>query len=134
LKTNVTVPNNATLVLGGLIKQRYTKNNAGVPLLSRIPLIGPLFRSTSSVKSREELVILIRPEVSVGPKESLASSERESEFLKIEPDLEQTLIDRHQRQRTAPEELMRKPAAPGLREYQRNSARPSYYKVERSKK
>jgi type II secretory pathway component GspD/PulD (secretin) len=121
------VPNGATLVLGGLIKQRNVKGYSGIPLLSRIPLLGPLFRSTSYDKSREELVILIRPVVTNTPGQSVRASEREAEFMRIEPDLEHTLIDPHLRQRTStPEELLRKPAPPGLRE--QYSGRPTYTK------
>jgi general secretion pathway protein D len=123
LQTNVSVPNGATLVLGGLIKNTYRKNTSGIPWISKVPLIGPLFRSTNSGKTREELVILIRPEVTVSPHESVIVSEREGEFTELEPDLEQTLIEPRMRMRAAPEELLRKPAPPGLREY---SGRPAY--------
>jgi type II secretion system protein D len=123
LQTNVSVPNGATLVLGGLIKNTYRKNTSGIPWISKVPLIGPLFRSTDSGKTREELVILIRPEVTVSPHESVLASEREGEFTQLEPDLEQTLIEPRMRMRAAPEELLRKPAPPELREY---SGRPAY--------
>ncbi|MEQ1860103.1 MAG: secretin N-terminal domain-containing protein [Chthoniobacteraceae bacterium] len=116
LKTSVSVPNGATLVLGGLIKQRNTKSFSGIPLLSRLPLLGGLFRTTTYDKSREELVILIRPVVTNTPDDSVRATEDESEFLRMEPDLERTLNDPQVRQRTAlPEELLRTPAAPGLR-------------------
>ena len=125
LKTTVSVPNLATLVLGGLIKQTYRKDHAGVPYLSKIPLIGGLFRNTSSEKSREELIILIRPEVTMGPDEAIRAGEHDMESTRIEPDLESTLIPAGLRQRVAPEEMLRKPAPPGLREY---SGRPAYKK------
>jgi type II secretion system protein D len=129
LKTNVTVPNNATLVLGGLIKQRNEKTYSGIPLLSRIPLLGGLFRSTTYDKTREELIILIRPVVTFTPGETVKATEREQEFLRLEPDLEHTITDAQLRQRAAPEAVLRKPAPPGLREY---SGRPLYEKpVER---
>jgi general secretion pathway protein D len=123
LKTTVTVPNNATLVLGGLIKHRDTKTKSGIPLLMDIPLLGGLFRSTRTIKTREELVILIRPVVTITPIDSIRETERQGEFLHLEPDLEHTLMDPNLRQRTAPEELLRKPAPLGLREY---SARPAF--------
>lgn len=116
LKTNVSVPNNATLVLGGLIKQRNNKTYSGIPLISRIPLIGGLFRTTTYDKTREELVILIRPVVTATPREDVRASEREAEFLRMEPDIENTLMDSQLKQRTAhPEDLLRRPALPGLR-------------------
>lgn len=99
LQTNVTVPSNATLILGGLIKQRNDKGYQGIPVLSRIPLLGPLFRTTTYTKSREELVILIRPSVTFTPKESIRVTEDEQEALRLEPDLEQTIYDPNHRER-----------------------------------
>jgi type II secretion system protein D len=125
LKTTVSVPNRATLVLGGLIKQTYNKSHSGVPYLSKIPLLGGLFRNTSSEKTREELVILIRPEVTMGADEAIRAGEHDQESMTIEPDLESTIIPTALRQRAAPEELMRTPAAPGLRPY---SGRPAFKK------
>lgn len=116
LKTNVNVPNGATLVLGGLIKQRNDKTYSGIPLLSRIPLLGGLFRTTSYDKTREELIILIRPIVTVTPREDVRASEREQELLRLDPDLDHTVSDQQLKQRTAhPEALLRRPALPGLR-------------------
>lgn len=116
LQTNVNVPDGATLVLGGLIKHRNDKTYSGIPLVSRIPLIGPLFRTTSYVKTREELVILIRPVVTLTPADSVKVSEREGEYLRMNPDVEQTLIEPEMRQRTFhAEDLLRTPAQPGLR-------------------
>jgi general secretion pathway protein D len=99
LQTNVTVPSEATLILGGLIKQRNDKTYSGIPLLSRIPLLGPLFRTTTYNKTREELVILIRPSVTFTPKEAVRVTETEQEALRLEPDLEQTIFDVNHRER-----------------------------------
>lgn len=99
LQTNVTVPDNATLILGGLIKQRNDKTYSGIPLLSRIPLLGSLFRTTTYNKTREELVILIRPTVTFTPAESVRVTETEHEALRLEPDLEQTIYETNHRER-----------------------------------
>jgi general secretion pathway protein D len=63
LVTTVTVPNNETIVLGGLITTRDTKNKSGIPILSQIPWIGGLFGSTTNGKDREELLIFIQPKI-----------------------------------------------------------------------
>lgn len=63
LLTTVTVPNNQTVVLGGLITEENTKSISGVPILSQIPGLGKLFSSTSDKKTRNELVIFIQPKV-----------------------------------------------------------------------
>jgi len=69
LFTTVKVPNNGTIVLGGLITESSTDNKTGVPILSRIPGLGKIFSSTSKVTSREELVILIKPKIIDGAAE-----------------------------------------------------------------
>ncbi len=65
IKTTVSAPNCATIALGGLILDNSRKNKGGIPILSKIPVLGGIFRNTSSVKSRQELIILMRPEVSL---------------------------------------------------------------------
>jgi type II secretory pathway component GspD/PulD (secretin) len=59
----VIVPDRATILLGGLVTQQDTKNVAGVPFLSTIPLMGNLFKSTSDTTNRQELVVMIQPTV-----------------------------------------------------------------------
>jgi general secretion pathway protein D len=61
--TNVTVPNNETVVLGGLIISRDNKNRSGIPILSSIPYIGGLFGTTIDTKSRSELLVFLQPSV-----------------------------------------------------------------------
>jgi general secretion pathway protein D len=63
LNTTVIVPDRATILLGGLVTQQDTKNVAGVPFISTIPLMGNLFKSTSDVTDRQELVVMIQPSV-----------------------------------------------------------------------
>lgn len=63
LTTSVIVPDRSTILLGGLITQQDTKNVAGVPFLSSVPLMGNLFKSTSDKTDRAELVVMIQPSV-----------------------------------------------------------------------
>jgi type II secretion system protein D len=65
IRTNVTAPNGATIILGGLITDSKRKDYTGIPILDRIPVIGALFRNTSKVKDRTELIVLMRPEVTL---------------------------------------------------------------------
>ena len=109
LQSNVSVPNEATLVLGGLIKQNNNKTTSGIPYLSKIPYLGALFRTTTTDKRREELVILIRPVVTFGPGESVQTRERAQEFLNIPPDLEATIFPDGRKGSTTAEKMLRKP-------------------------
>lgn len=61
--TTVTVPSGNTVVLGGLISEQDKKNTGGVPLISRIPGVGSLFKNTTKSASRNELIIFIQPHV-----------------------------------------------------------------------
>ena len=63
LLTTVTVPNNETIVLGGLITTRNNQTRSGIPLLSQIPYIGGLFGTTQNETDREELLVFIQPKI-----------------------------------------------------------------------
>lgn len=51
------------VVIGGLMQDNTTKEEAGVPILSKLPGVGALFRHTRSSSKKSELVILLRPQV-----------------------------------------------------------------------
>lgn len=63
LSTEMIAPSGATVVLGGLVSQNSTLTSDGLPFLNRIPLLRSLFGSTSRVKQKSELVILLTTEV-----------------------------------------------------------------------
>ena len=111
LKTNVNVPNGATIVLGGLRIERNTTSKSGIPYLSKIPGLGSLFRSTRSTKSRDELVILLRPVVSQTPRNAIDQRERELEGFQLEPDLESSLAPEGIRKHVPADETFRRTEA-----------------------
>ncbi len=53
--------NRQIIVIGGLMQNSSTDNNAGVPFLSRIPLLGHAFKQKQQSSVKSELVILLRP-------------------------------------------------------------------------
>lgn len=63
LITTVTVPNNETVVLGGLITETMNDSRSGIPILHRLPLVGPLFGTKSKDKDRSELLVFIQPSI-----------------------------------------------------------------------
>jgi general secretion pathway protein D len=63
LLTTVTVPNNQTIVLGGLITTNDTENVTGIPILSDIPGLGRLFSTKTQGVDRNELMIFIQPSI-----------------------------------------------------------------------
>lgn len=61
--TSVLLENGATTVIGGLAQSSNTHGKGGVPWLSNIPLISPLFGKESNSKIDDELIIFITPTV-----------------------------------------------------------------------
>lgn len=61
--SEVAVKDRDTIVLGGFTDTEADKSSAGIPILQDIPLIGNLFKSPSSQKTRDELLVLMRPTV-----------------------------------------------------------------------
>ena len=64
------------VMIGGLMKDKQVQQDAGVPYLSSIPLLGGLFRHTKSVAQKSELVILLRPQVITSAKDWKAVLEK----------------------------------------------------------
>ena len=61
--TTVTVKDGSTMVIGGLIGDTLTMGDTRVPLLSRIPLLGYLFRSMSNIRETTNLYIFLTPRI-----------------------------------------------------------------------
>ena len=70
IASSVAVRNGETIALGGLIRDSKTRGRSGVPIASKIPLIGGLFGSTSNNNRRTELIVLITPRVVRSQQES----------------------------------------------------------------
>ena len=63
IETAVLADDRQTVILGGLIQDDVTINDARVPFLGSIPAIGWLFRSESKSNTKRNLLIFIRPTV-----------------------------------------------------------------------
>jgi len=61
--TTVTVPDGGTLLIGGQKLADETEIEAGVPILSKIPLLKRAFSNRSKVKNEQVLLILIKPSI-----------------------------------------------------------------------
>jgi len=63
ISTAVQIPDGGTLVLGGLIEDKTTNSEQRVPWLGRIPLIGELFRTRDTGKTKTNLLVFIQPHI-----------------------------------------------------------------------
>jgi MSHA biogenesis protein MshL len=68
------------IVIGGLMKEGTTDDNAGIPLLGDIPIIGNLFKHKRVTRIKNELVILLKPTiVDIGDTQTWGNLIQESE-------------------------------------------------------
>jgi len=63
IKTNVLADNGETIVLGGLIRDDISQSESKVPLLGDIPWLGRLFRSSSKVVTKQNLLVFLKPTI-----------------------------------------------------------------------
>lgn len=60
---NVRIKDGETLVIGGMLQETETKTVHKIPFLGDLPVVGSVFRSSTTNKSKSELVIMITPNI-----------------------------------------------------------------------
>lgn len=86
ISTSVAVSSDQTVVLGGLIQDDVDEIESGVPILKEIPLLGALFRATTRVTKRTELLVMITPKVLTNQRDAIeATEELRQRFWDLEP-------------------------------------------------
>lgn len=63
IQTTVLVEDGDTIVLGGLIDDDVQEIEKKIPILGDIPLVGRLFKSTSTSRSKRNLIVFMRPTI-----------------------------------------------------------------------
>ncbi len=61
IATSVMVEDDQVLVLGGLMRDRFTDSVSKVPFLGDVPVLGKLFRNTTTEKTKTNLMVFIHP-------------------------------------------------------------------------
>jgi general secretion pathway protein D len=61
IKTTILADDGQTIVLGGLIQDDNSQSVSEVPLLSKIPFLGHLFRSKSHSQTKRNLLVFLQP-------------------------------------------------------------------------
>ncbi|HXU54531.1 MAG TPA: type II secretion system secretin GspD [Casimicrobiaceae bacterium] len=77
VQTLLAVPSGQTMVMGGLITENKQNTSNGLPLVSRVPVLGGLFGNQDLKNNRTELVLFITPQV----------LESESDYQRVIEDL-----------------------------------------------
>lgn len=97
VKTSLSLRDGGSILIGGLMSQRETKSNNGVPFLKDAPLLGNLFKSQKKEHSKTELIVMIVPYIiesddrarqitrAIGEKLEYLDLPTESSALRTEP-------------------------------------------------
>ena len=59
----VNVKSGSTILVGGILTTDKSTNTYGIPLLSKIPFIGDLFKSVNNSSQKEDLLIMLTPKI-----------------------------------------------------------------------
>lgn len=71
----VVVRDGQTLVLGGLLEERYDERQQGVPYLKNVPVLGHAFKTTSKRSLTTEIIMYVTPHIMDPGKEFLEQAE-----------------------------------------------------------
>lgn len=82
LKTMVQLEDGELLVLGGLIDEELVDKQQKVPGLGDIPILGALFRSTTTEKRKRNLVVFLRANIIKDPEKARNLSSRKYNFMR----------------------------------------------------
>jgi pilus assembly protein CpaC len=85
-ETTVKIKNGQTLAIGGLLQNDLTKNVKAIPILSKIPVLGELFKDTQFQKGESELVVLVTPELP-GPDNTVSTPVPHVEMIHPDPNV-----------------------------------------------
>jgi type II secretory pathway component GspD/PulD (secretin) len=69
LNTTVTVPDGGTVLLGGLKTLSEGRNEAGPPILSKIPYVNRLFKNVAYGRESQSLLIMVTPRIIINEEE-----------------------------------------------------------------
>ncbi len=63
IETTAAVHDGETVAIGGLIRKTMQESVSGIPFLMDIPILGHLFKTTTELERRTELLVLITPRI-----------------------------------------------------------------------
>jgi general secretion pathway protein D len=89
-ETSVVLLNNQTLVLGGLISNRRSNIERGIPLLYKIPVLGYIFGFKEKTLEKRELLMVITPRV-IGT--ALDAARVTEEMRRATPELNRAIMN-----------------------------------------
>lgn len=85
--TSLSLRDGGSVVLGGLMSNRHTDSDSGIPFVKDIPVIGNLFKNKSIKKNKTELVVMIVPYIIENDEQATSVSQaivNRLEYLELE--------------------------------------------------
>jgi len=61
--TNILVPDGATVIIGGLMREDLQTTSSQIPFLGNLPIIGAAFRNRVETTTKQEIIVLITPHI-----------------------------------------------------------------------
>ncbi len=61
VKTSAIVKNGETIIVGGLVRDKESKNKSGIPIISNIPLFGKIFQFERTQHDKTTLLLMLTP-------------------------------------------------------------------------
>lgn len=109
LETTIRVKSGQTIILGGLLKDEEIKNIKALPLLSKLPILGHLFKHSTTEKAKTEICIALTPEIIVDkdgvPRVSFQEANAPDEIpAQTSADADQTSAEELEKSQTEKEE------------------------------
>ena len=86
--TSLSLKDGSAILIAGLMSQRQTNGNSGVPYLKDVPLLGNLFKSQKQKRDKTELILMIVPyiiETDSQAEELTRSMAQRFELLELPP-------------------------------------------------
>lgn len=77
IDTVVKVNSGQPIVMGGLLQDRVTDTQEGVPVMGEIPILGALFRKQKDLVQKTELVIFLKATILDSPNDSIHDTDRD---------------------------------------------------------
>ena len=72
---NIRIKDGETLVIAGMISEEEQKSIGKVPVLGDLPVVGTLFRSTTSEKKKNEMVIMLTPKIVTDTEDAVGNTD-----------------------------------------------------------
>lgn len=80
VSTNIMVRDGCTVIIGGLLKEDLVTTTTQIPFLGSLPFVGVAFRSKNETMQRQEVLVLITPQIVYEPETCAEGDHAACEF------------------------------------------------------